>query len=77
MIPTQRFGIWCKNMKHRELPSEIYKFYLRKLSINPKKRGSCKVGMLFFSQKIMNMFPLVHVFGMQMVEFCGKNYIEL
>ena len=30
-----------------------------------KKRGSSKVGMLFFSQKIMNMFALVHSFGMQ------------
>ena len=43
----------------------------------PQKRGSSKVGMSFFSQKIMNMFALVHAFGMQMVEFCEKNYIEL
>ena len=60
-----------------KLPSGIYNFYLWKLSINPKKRGSSKVGMLFFSQKIMNMFALVHLFGMQMVEFCEKHYIEL
>ena len=33
--------------------------------------------MLFFSQKIINMFALVHVFGIQMVEFCAKTYIEL
>ena len=33
------------------LPSEIYNFYLWKLSINPQKRGSSKVGMLFFSSK--------------------------
>ena len=39
-----------------------------------QKRGSSEVGMLFFSQKIMNMFALVHSFGMQMVEFCEKNY---
>ena len=49
---------------------EYINFYLWKLSINPKKQGSSKVGMLFFSQKIMNMFALVHLFGMQMVEFC-------
>ena len=55
------------------LPSGIYNFYLWKLSINPTKRGSFKVGMLFFSQKIMNMFGLVHAFGMQMVEFCEKK----
>ena len=59
------------------ITSGIYKLYLWKLSMNPKKRGSSKVGMLFFSQKIMNMFVLVHLFGMQMVEFCEKNYIEL
>ena len=47
------------------------------LSINPKKSGSSKVGMLFFPQKIMNMFALVHAFGMQMVELCEKNYMEL
>ena len=33
--------------------------------------------MLFFSQKVMNMFVLVHAFGIQMVEFCAKTYIEL
>ena len=60
-----------------ELPSGIYNFYLWKLSVNPKKRGSSKVGTSFFSQKITNMFVLVHSFGMQMVEFCEKHYIEL
>ena len=59
------------------LPSGIYNFYLWKLSINPQKRGSSKVGMLYFSQKIMNMFSLVHSFGIEMVEFCEKKYIEL
>ena len=58
------------------LPSGIYSFYLWKLSINPPKQRSSKVGMLFFSQKIMNMFALVHTFAMQMVEFCEKNYTE-
>ena len=58
------------------LPSRTYNFYLWKLSINPKKQISSKVGMLFFSQTIMNMFALVHLFGMQMVEFCEKHYIE-
>ena len=33
------------------LTSGIYNFYLCKLSINPKKQGSSKVGMLFFSPK--------------------------
>ena len=47
-----------------ELPSRRYNFYLWKLSINPEKRGSSKAGMLFFSQKIMNMFELVYSFGM-------------
>ena len=42
-----------------------------------KKWGSSKVGMLIFSQKLNNMFALVHMFGMQMVEFCETNYIEL
>ena len=55
------------------LPSGIYNFSLWKLSINPKKRVSSKVGMLCFSPKIMNMFALVHSFGMQMVEFCEKK----
>ena len=59
------------------LPCGIYNFYLWKLSINPQKRVSSKVSMLFFSPKIMNMFALVHAFGMQMVEFCEKKYIEL
>ena len=33
------------------LPSGIYNFYLWNLSINPEKRGSSKVGMLFFFPK--------------------------
>ena len=64
-----------KRRQSDELPK--YNFYLWKLSINPQKRDSSKVGMLYFSQKIMNMFALVHSLGMQMVEFCEKNYIEL
>ena len=69
---VQEYEMWTIG-----LPSKIYNFYLWKLSTNPEKRGSSKVGMLYFSQKIMNMFALVHSFGMQMVEFCEKNYIEL
>ena len=42
-VRTQLFGIG--------LPSGIYNFYLWKLSIDPPKRVSSKVGMLFFSQK--------------------------
>ena len=56
---------------------EYITFIYGNLSISPQKRGSSKVGMLYFSQKIMNMFVLVHSFGMQMGEFCEKNYIEL
>ena len=58
-------------------PSGIFNFYLWKQSINHKKRGSSKVGMLYFSKKIMNMFALVHSFGMQMVEFCEKELYRL
>ena len=56
---------------------EYITFNLWKLSINPKKQGYSKIGMLYFSPKIMNMFALVHSFGMKMVQFCENNYIEL
>ena len=49
-VPTQIFGIWRNNMKRgkSDYLSEYITFILWKLCINPKKRGSSKVGMLFF-----------------------------